>query len=314
MRTIQSLWRASMLVATVYGVSLASIPHVIASKEKDPKKIPVVFLQAAEKKELFDTYSYPARVIPMVSAEVLSEAEGVVTKVFAPLGKPVKKGEKILSIQHTDPVYQYAKAIVRAPVSGVVSKFSVRTGTQVKRGQELLTVTDPEKVKVSVEVAAVDLPVIRKGIKAKFRPTGREEYIDVEVSGVSPFVDPRTGTATCELVVESKEKTNILYPGVVGQVTFKANERKGFVVPDIAIYYQGKNPLLRVVDDKSISREVAVKLGKRERGTVEVLSGLKPGDRFIQRASRHVADGQEVIIQGAEEDSKDKKTEGAKGA
>ncbi len=300
--------RRTIALCLVLFISIFSANKSLAAKEstQDDKKVPIVYLQEAIKKDLFDTYSYPARVIPQVSADVLSESDGIVQKVLAPLGTKVKRGQKLLSIKHTDPVYQYAKAFVRAPVDGVVSKFLVRKGTHVRRGQELLTVTDPEKVSITVEIAAIDLPVIKNGMAAKFRISGGEKMVPVTVSGVSPFVDSKTGTATCELDIDKSSSSHSVYPGMVGQVLFRANERKGFVVPDVALYYQGKNPLLRLVGKDSIAKHVPIKLGKRQRGEVEVLSGLTMGDKFIQRTSRYVADGQKVTIQTKNENSEEK--------
>lgn len=298
---IQSLLSRSftfLFCALIFGVETAS---AVESKPADAKEKPVVSLKKLQLEELFDQFSYPARVVPKVNAAVLSDSEGVVTKIYAPLGTRVKKGERLVQVKHTDPVYQYAAAYVRAPVDGVVSVLNVREGTQVTKNQDLLTVTDPNQVRIVVEIAALELNAIQTGAKGEFRVAGREEPIAVNVVGVSPFVNPATGTATCELMLADVKAQ--LNPGLVGQVSFKTNARRAIVVPDHALYYKEGNTYLRVVGDDKIARHVAVTIGRKQRGMVEILKGVTEGQAVIERTSRFVGDGQEVTV--PEEKKKD---------
>ena len=77
-----------------------------------------VFTTKAVATELFEILSYPARVIPRFNTNVLAEADGVVSRIYAPLGERVGRGHKLLSITHLDPVYQYAPVTMTAPVAG----------------------------------------------------------------------------------------------------------------------------------------------------------------------------------------------------
>ncbi|MEZ4752173.1 MAG: biotin/lipoyl-binding protein [Bdellovibrionota bacterium] len=98
---------------------------------------PVVFVTQAEKKEISDLLSYPARITSKINATILSESDGVVSKIQKPLGSLVKRGEELLRVEHTDPIYQYAPVQVTSPVNGVVSAVEVTQGSQVKQGQSL---------------------------------------------------------------------------------------------------------------------------------------------------------------------------------
>lgn len=288
------------------ALALLGGPSVFATVDKTPPA--VVSVRKVSATELFDLLSFPARITPRINTNLLSETDGIVTQILAPLGQRVSKGQKILSIRHTDPVYQYAPAAVVAPVAGVVSALEVTEGTQVERGQRVASVTDPNRVSIQVEVPALDLRLLSKGMSGEFRVSGREQVVPVRIRGVSPFVDPGTGTATCEIEIDSKAdpsaQTTIIMPGVVGRVAFKANKRKGFQIPDHAISYKNDEPFARVVEEGKAKR-VAVKLGVKQQGLVEILEGLKENQMLVERASRFVADGEAVTVQG------DEKTEGA---
>src|SRR5947209_8306604 len=99
-------------------------------KPEAPKR-PVVVLTDVKLADLYDQLTYPARVIPKVNTILLAESDGVVSRIVSPLGQSVRRGQKILTISHTDPVYRYAPLEVLAPVTGVVSAIEVSEGSQV---------------------------------------------------------------------------------------------------------------------------------------------------------------------------------------
>lgn len=268
----------------------------IFSKE-GPKKLKSVFIKTAKKQEIFDSFAYPATVEAVVNALVISESQGIVERISSPLGQKVKINESLVKVRHTDPIYKYKPVTLKAPVSGVVSQVFVSEGSLVSKGQKILQVTDPDKIKVKIEIGAKDLQFIKKGLEGNFTSKANSKDIKLRVLGVSPFVNPATGTATAELELSSiKDK---LIPGVLGKVVFKSNIHQGFVFVENAIYYLGKKTYVRLTEElenKYLIKKVEVKLGQKRRGQVEILSGLKDGMMVIERASGFLPEGAEVAI------------------
>ena len=279
-----------------------------ASAAKPPK--PVVYVQKLSSAELSETLTYPARVEPRIKAEVASEADGIVSKINAPLGTRVKAKTPLLVIRNTDPVYQYAPQVVTSPVAGVVSRVDVTEGSRVSRGDKLALVTDPAQVRVVVEIPAQDVRSIHQGQSAELKIPGdtSDEITTLKVRGLSPFVDPATGTASCELELapplklkkgESVKAATLLPPaGSIARVTFKANVRKGLSIDENALTYRGRDPFVRIVrDGKAVM--VPITMGRKQAGMVEVLKGLKAGDQVVQRSSGFISDGESVTIEKA---------------
>ncbi len=296
--------RTSVSNARAAALSLALFllcPFASAAIQKKP----IVFTKSIQLIELSETLTYPARVEPRIRASVVAENDGVVTKIRAPLGNTVKAGSPILVIRNTDPVYQYSPMVVTSPVAGVVSRVEVTEGSRVARGDKLVMVTDPDQVRVVVEVTAQDVASIKPGLQAELKMAGQEDGLKVRVRGISPFVDPATGTASCELELDRKASKKSLPPlGVIGRVLFKVNVRNGVSIPDAAITYRGKEPFVRVVADGK-AKLVPVKIGRKEAGQVEVLKGLKAGDELVERSSGFVADGEAVEVQQSNKKEKD---------
>jgi multidrug efflux pump subunit AcrA (membrane-fusion protein) len=257
--------------------------------------IPSVFAKKAKLAKIYDSLDYPGRIEAKINAFILAESDGVISKVLKPLGTPVKKFEKLIVVQNTDPVYQYAPMQIENVVSGVVSQVYVTEGSRVAKGDKLMLVTDPAQLRIIVEVPSSDLKSIHKGDRAELTQGG--DNWDVKVRGVSPFVDPSTGTANCELEFTSGQKNKSRPPaGALAKVSFKADERNGISIADSAVFYRGKDTFVRVIRDKHAFLQ-PIKVGKRQFGQVEILTGLKENDEVVERTSSFISDGEEVKVE-----------------
>jgi multidrug efflux pump subunit AcrA (membrane-fusion protein) len=165
----------------------------------------------------------------------------------------------------------------------------------VRRGDPLVTVVDPKSVRLAVELAASDMARVEPGLVGEFATRGGSAFsVKVRVDGISPLIDPSTGTTTAELVVVPGGKP--LPIGLVGRVTFKVGKRKGLTIPEDALTYRGDETLVKVVD-AGVAHLKPVKVAETRRGEAEISSGLKEGERVIIRSSGFVADGQAVTVQ-----------------
>jgi HlyD family secretion protein len=152
-------------------------------------------------------------------------------------------------------------------------------------------------VRLVVEVAALDLPRLSPGLIGEFTTRGEGGLkVSARVTGISPLVDPATGTATVELAPSGDAKTASLPIGIIGRLRFKVNRRQGFTVPEVALTYRGDATLVRVVEG-GVAHYREIKTKETRGGQTEVASGLAAGDVVITRASGFVADGQGVTVQ-----------------
>ncbi len=266
--------------------------------------IPIILVEKMKPVEISEEITYPARVSSLVNATVLSETAGVVKQVNTRLGSFVKRGQALALVEHTDPVFKYAPVTVRAHISGVVSSIDITRGTNVAPGTPIATLTDPRKLQVTIEVPAVDLTKIHRGLGGTFKGVGELYAMSVAINGVSPYVDPTTGTATAQLkFLDPFEKIRSLRPGLVGTVSFRTARHKGFQITEDAIVYRGKLTYVRVVEDTK-AQLTPVKLGRSQRGIVEILEGVSKGTTVVVRSSQFIADGDEVAIEAAQEATK----------
>jgi multidrug efflux pump subunit AcrA (membrane-fusion protein) len=277
-------------------MALLAISNARASVDSK-SDLAVVTVAKIVPSEISDELTFPARVTAKINTRVLSEIDGVVSQIRKPLGEKVQAGQVLVTMTHTDPVYQYAPVQVLAPVSGIVSGVEVTEGTQVLKGQPLLSVTNPSQVRVQIEIPSADLGMLEARQDGVLQITGRAETTGVRVRGISPFVDPMTGTAAAELDLIAGSLIRIA-PGELGEVRFKTRAHLGLAIPDYAVIYRGSTTLLRLIENGKL-RSVPVTLGPRHHGSVEILNGIPAGATVVERASRYVADGDAVTVQDA---------------
>lgn len=252
---------------------------------------PMVMTETLTAKPMFDSLLYPARVEASAQAAVLSETDGLITSVQTALGRTVKKGDVLFTIENPDPVYRYAPVSITAPVGGVISFLDASIGNRVERTRKLAVIADIRDIKVLIEATSADLASLKIGQLGSLKLA--DKTYSVRVSAVSPVVDSATGTASVELKPLHGER---LTPGVMGRVEFKIHERQGFQVSDNAIVFKGSDPYLRVVKDgKTAWRKIAT--GASAGGQTEILSGIQAGDQIIVRATTFIADGDNVQVQ-----------------
>ncbi|MCX6116565.1 MAG: HlyD family efflux transporter periplasmic adaptor subunit [Proteobacteria bacterium] len=264
---------------------------LVLTTELNASTAPLVQVEVLNKIDISDEYTYPARVTSKVKGELTSDIEGIVVKVVAGLGQKVGRGATVLMIKNTDPVYEYVPVRVNSPVNGLVSQLDVTEGSVIRKGAKLGTVIDPSQTVIETEVPAVDLAFFRKGMNGKFVWNESSEA-PVQISGVSPVVDPITGTASAQM----NPVGNTIPLGVIGRVVFKANQRKGVLVAEQALVMRGNEIFIRIVEN-SKAKVLPVKIASIKKGMAEIAEGLKGGETVVIGTSKFISDGQEVTIQ-----------------
>lgn len=286
-----------ILVASLAATTLTAFSPALA----EGKQPPIVLVEDVKPQDIQETLLYPGRVEVTNMAPIVSEWEGVVTRIVAPLGKRVKRGEALYVVENADPAYSYAPVSVPSPIAGVVVAHEVTPGARVSRGTKMGTVSDPSTHKVVIELAAGDIPRITAGMKAELSAPALTDKIPLKVAGISPVIDPLTQTGTCELT-SAGTKTPLI-PGLLGQVRVIIGTRSGILLPEDAVVQKAAETIVRVVEaDKA--KYVPVTLGPKKNGKVEIIQGLKPGMRVITRANGYIADGDAVTVKVPEVASK----------
>ncbi len=167
---------------------------------------------------------------------------------------------------------------VRAGIQGVLQVVPVEVGQHVTPGTNLARVADPKRLKAQIMIAetqAKDVVIgqpasidtrngIAKGRVSRIDPSVQNGTVTVDVQFTGPLPQGARPDLSIDGTVEIENLRDVLYVGrpVHGQ-------------PSSTI------GLFKLVDDGSEAVRVNVKLGKTSVNTVEILQGLRVGDKVI---------------------------------
>ncbi len=166
-----------------------------------------------------------------------------------------------------------------APISGVVSELTVREGAMVQAGMAAFTLTDLSSVWISVEVPEAQAAMLREGQKADARvQTLPGKTYEGRIDYVYPDLNPQTRTVKARIALANPGFA--LKPGMFAQVSLGAVARKALTVPAEAVIHTGTRNVVILADGERF-RPATVTTGAHTDGHVEILSGLKAGERIV---------------------------------
>lgn len=261
-----------------------------------PKSIPVVTTQTAIKETISDLYRAPGVVKGDNLVTVPSFSEGIISHCQVTLGKSVKKGEQLCSINNDNPTATYLPFTVTAPVDGVIGELKVSIGNRISKGEVIATIVRPSQVRVEIEVPVADAQLIKNGSLADWVSNEKngEAPKQLKVVGISPLPDPITRTVRIELAVQNKE--NLGPSGTIGKVTFNLNKREGIEIAEEALQYRGTEPFLRTIQEGKIIWQ-PVGVGRIQSGKAEITKGIAIGATIVIASPKYLVDGDEVTVQ-----------------
>ncbi|HEX6433594.1 MAG TPA: efflux RND transporter periplasmic adaptor subunit [Gemmatimonadales bacterium] len=187
--------------------------------------------------------------------------------------------------------------LVRAPVSGHVLRVLQESEAAVQPGTPLLEIGNPLALEVVVDVLTTDAVHIRPGAAVRIDRWGG----DSTLSGHLHRVEPSAFTRLSALGVE-EQRVNVIidldsprsaplgdgYRVEASIAVWQGKDR--LIVPGGAVFRQGEGWATYVVENgRAYLRPL--QLGRRNTAAVEVLGGLRQGERVVLYPTDNVNDG-----------------------
>ena len=185
-------------------------------------------------------------------------------------------------------------AYVRAPFSGVLQTRTVQTGQYVETGTVLATLVRRDPLLLRFKVPERDAARLRAGMKADFRVRNSETLFASKIVHVAESADDATRLVAVTAEVEDT-RDEALRPGTFAEIVVPvSSDRTAPVIPQTAIRASDRGFIAYVVENDTAAERI-LQLGMRTAdGQVEVLSGLKPGERLVIRGAEALRNGAPV--------------------
>jgi HlyD family secretion protein len=188
-------------------------------------------------------------------------------------------------------ILQISRTELRAPADGLVlARDATLGGIVSSSGAPLFRIAIGSEFELAADVAETSLPRLVPGMPVEVSLAGARSDVGGSIRRISPEIDraSRLGSIRISLDARSGARAGNFARGVI-----ELFRRKGVAVPSSSVVYRGSDAFLQLVESGKV-RTVAVTLGARADGFVEVVSGLAEGSEVVLRAGTFVADGDDI--------------------
>ncbi len=212
---------------------------------------------------------------------VTAESSGEVVSLIVRTGDIVKTGQTLAEIRLSG----NSTSAISAPSGGMIIGEHVSVGSRVDQITPLYTIADLSVLHASFDVHEKDIRKIKKGQEIRVQSSA---YPDHDFVGmivfISPEVDEITRTIKARAQIKNTEyllKFNMFVTGTL----FVPHSASALAVPQEAVQEIKANRVVFVpgINGKMLVREV--KIGVQSGDYVQILAGLKPGEKVVTTGS-----------------------------
>lgn len=211
---------------------------------------------------------------------------------------------------------------ITAPIGGVISRRMVKRGNLIQTNQALFHIVDMRPLLAVLHVPERELGRLQPGqtVHLAVDALGRHDFTG-NVLRIAPVVDAASGTfrVTCEFDHDG----GVLRPGMFARIAIVYDQRRNaLVIPRSAVVEEdGRSTVYVVVHQAArpqaprvpggrgqaraaalppaaveIVRRVVIRTGHGDGDRIEVLTGLKRGDRIVTLGQNNLRDGTAVTV------------------
>ncbi|HEV3140967.1 MAG TPA: efflux RND transporter periplasmic adaptor subunit, partial [Vicinamibacterales bacterium] len=190
---------------------------------------------------------------------------------------------------------QFRDTLIRAPFDGYVEKRLVNLGELVKMQMPVIAVVRVDPLKVIAEIPEKMAPWISDGQPVQLHVDAYPaRTFEGKVSRISPAVNTATRAFPFEALVPNRDA--VLKPGTFARVHIESGKQDEVLTLSYAAlqYRYGVNRAFVIDGDKLAAREL--KVGDRLGDRIEILSGVKAGDRVAVTDVDKLGEGLKVSV------------------
>ncbi len=190
-------------------------------------------------------------------------------------------------VKSGDVVAKLKSRTITAPFDGVIGKRNFSDDINVSESSVVIDIEDASFLFIDVDVPEVFASFVEKGLGVDIKFSGNKDktYKGI-VDSLASKID--ISNRSLRLRVKMQNANSEILPGALMEVTIKYNERISLGIPDTSVILEGNKVYIYKVDKENVTNRVEVKVGNRNKGYLEVESGLNEGDLVVAEGLKKV--------------------------
>lgn len=184
---------------------------------------------------------------------------------------------------------------IRAPFDGRVGARLVSPGARIKVDDGLVRIDSIDPLSLVFTIPEGVLPLARIGATFELEVAA---FPGRRFPGAIRFIAPSVDSTTRRILIKGRvpNPDGVLLPGMFARVRAELGQRDALLVPEESLVTTGDGTFVWRISADDQAERVAVELGARELGRVEIRSGLVAGDRIVTAGAHKVRLGAKVKV------------------
>lgn len=176
------------------------------------------------------------------------------------------------------------KTIIYSPIRGIITKKNIEVGEIVHSNTPIISIMSTSKYEIKANIPEADIAKVKVGDKANVTLDAYED--DVFFPSTVTFIDPAEtiieNVSAYKTTFQFDKKDKRIKSGMTANIDIMTNSRKNVLAVSYRALRTGGGNNVEVLNDNNEIEIKKVKVGMRSSdGRVEIISGLKEGDRVI---------------------------------
>ena len=243
----------------------------------------------------------PGVIVEVVSNKSFSQSlESYCTSLSSKTSSyKIKKNELLEPIKFStevnkgDVIAKLTSKTITAPFAGIIGKRGISGSSLGSENTIIMTLDDTKKVLWDLKIPEVYAAFLKKELKlnATFSAYKNKTYKG-KIESVASRVDAQTRSILARAKINN-ENSEIL-PGSLLEIEIFYNEKNALSVPDTSVMYEGSKKFIYKIIENNMIKKIEIETGIRDKGNLEVLSGINEGDQIIAEGLTKVRPGMKV--------------------
>jgi len=191
---------------------------------------------------------------------------------------------------------RWERTQIKSPVSGILDDYYFDEGEFAPAGVPIAHVVNINSVKILAEIPEKHAGSIALRTPAQLTfDAFPGDTVSATVDFMGSTVNASNRTLPVEMFIDNPGRK--LKPEMIAKVRiFRAVKKNALLVSENVVQLVDRGRNIVFVENSGVAHERTVILGARQGNLVEILDGLRPGDRLIVTGVESLADGQPVAV------------------
>ena len=252
-------------------------------------------------KKKFSKRPPPGTIVQIVKNESFSQSiESYCTSLSSKTTSfKIKKNELLEPISFNnavnkgDVIAKLSSKTIVAPFSGIIGKRGISGSSLGSENTIILTLDDSRKVLCDLKIPEVYAAVLKKDLQLRATFSAYKDKIyEGAIESVASRVDAQTRSILARAKINN-ENSEII-PGSLLEIEILYNQKNALGIPDTSIMYEGSKKFIYKIIENNTNKKIEIETGIRNKGNLEVLSGINEGDQIIAEGLTKVRPGMKV--------------------